>query len=181
VGKRHLETAIKSTPDAEVTVRWLPFLLRNNIPQEGVEKGGTPESRVPPRMRAAGDAVGIKFTGLTDRYPNTLAAHALLAYAAETAPEKQSALQEVLFRHYFTDGRYPAGENLSDAAAEVGLDGAQALSYAEAPSRQAEAAAAARANSQRGISGVPFFIINGKPEFSGAQPPGVFVDIFKSI
>ena len=129
-------------------------------------------------MKAAGDAVGINFTGLTDRYPNTLAAHALLAFAAETAPEKQNVLQEILFRHYFTDGRYPAGDNLSAAAAEAGLDPAQALSYAESSARQAEAAAAARANAQRGISGVPFFIINGKPEFSGAQPPNAFVDIF---
>ena len=30
-------------------------------------------------------AVGIDFSGLTDRYPNTAAAHALLSWAEETA------------------------------------------------------------------------------------------------
>jgi predicted DsbA family dithiol-disulfide isomerase len=156
-------------------------LLRNNIPPEGVPKGGTPESRAGARMKAMGERVGINFTGMTDRYPNTLAAHALLAFAAETAPELQNTLQEILFRHYFTDGRYPAGDNLRDAATEAGLDGEKALAYAESAERQSEAAVAARANSRRGITGVPFFIVNGEPAFSGAQPASVFIDVFNSI
>ena len=106
----------------DVQVRWLPFQLRPNVPPEGVLKGGTPETRVGARMKAAGEAVGISFTGKCDRYPNSLPVHALLRYAAEVAPAKQSELQEVLFRHYFTDGRLPSGDNLADAAREVGID-----------------------------------------------------------
>ena len=159
-------------------MKWLPFQLRNNIPVEGVPKGGTPESRAGARMKAAGAVVGINFTGMTDRYPNTLAAHALLEYAAKEAPEKQDMLQEVLFRHYFTDGLFPAGENLKAAATEAGLDGAAALKYASVEENQAAVQAAARRNAQSGISGVPFFIIDGKPVFSGAQPPEAFVEAF---
>jgi predicted DsbA family dithiol-disulfide isomerase len=156
-------------------------LLRHNIPKDGVPKGGTPESRAGARMKAAGQQVGIDFTGLCDRYPNTLAYHALLKYAEETQPKKQNVLADILFRHYFTDGRYPAGENLAAAATEAGLDGPEARRYAEDEDNQAAVAAEARANAQRGISGVPFFIINGEPAFSGAQQPGAFVEIFEQI
>merc|ERR1712023_328041 len=85
------------------------------------------------RLRAVGQAVGIDFTGACDRAPNSIEAHALMAFAAEVAPEKQNTLQEVLFRHYFTDGLYPAGENLAAAATEAGLDGKAALAYAQDP------------------------------------------------
>ena len=42
--------------------------------------------------------MGITFTGACDRAPNSTEAHALLAYAEQVAPDKQNALQEVLFR-----------------------------------------------------------------------------------
>ena len=34
---------------------------------------------------------------------------------------------------------------------------------------------------ERGVSGVPFFIINNKYGISGAQPSEVFLDAFKQI
>ena len=65
-------------------------------------------------------AVGIDFTGLCDRYPNTLLAHCLLKYTEEDAAV-QDKLSEILFRHYFTDGLYPDGANLRKAAVEAGI------------------------------------------------------------
>ena len=115
----------------EVEIRWLPFFLRPHMPPEGVLKQGKGAENVNPRLRAAGEAVGINFTGACDRAPNSTEAHALLAYAAKVSPDKQNALQEVLFRHYFTDGLYPAGANLAAAATEAGLDGAAAQAFAE--------------------------------------------------
>lgn len=165
----------------DVDIKWLPFQLRPNIPPEGHEKGGTPESRVGARIKSAGDAVGIKFTGKCDRYPNTLAAHALLKYADMTAPDKQNALQEILFRQYFTDGIYPSGDALSAAAAEAGLDAEAARAFAEKRENQLHVQNEAIANSQRGISGVPYFFVNGKPAFSGAQPPSAFTRLFSGV
>ena len=101
------------------------------MPPEGVPKQGKGAENVNPRLRAAGEAVGINFTGACDRAPNSTEAHALLAYAAKVSPDKQNALQEVLFRHYFTDGLYPAGANLAAAATEAGLDGAAAQAFAD--------------------------------------------------
>lgn len=162
-------------------MRWKPFLLRSGIPAEGTPKGGTPESRVPARMKAAGTAVGIDFSGLCGRYPNTLGAHALLDFAAKVSPSKQNELQEILFRMYFTDGVYPGGASLGDAAREAGLDGDAALAYASDPANQQRMASEAQASARGGVSGVPYFYINGQPAFSGAQPPEAFVHLFAEV
>jgi len=34
---------------------------------------------------------------------------------------------------------------------------------------------------QRGLNGVPFFVINGVPAFSGAQHPEIFVAAFRQV
>ena len=86
-----------------------------------------------------------------------------------------TALQEVLFRHYFHDGLYPEGANLVAAAAEVGIDGEAARAFAESDEAKAAAAAEAQEASMSGITGVPFFFFNGKPGFSGAQDPATFL------
>ena len=72
MGKRNLESAIAALPPSAppVSVGWKPFLLRPNMPPDGVDKG--PGNRVNPRLKQAGANVGIDFTGLTDRYPNTI-------------------------------------------------------------------------------------------------------------
>jgi len=171
-----LEAAI-SKSSHDVSVRWLPFFLRPNTPLEGVAKGGTPETRVPERLKASGAAVGIDFSGLTDRYPNSTAAHALLSWADETAgAAKQNQIAEITFRHYFTDGLYPDIENLVKAATEAGLD----ADAARAAITSAERLEAVKADARKytGCGGVPFFIVNGEPAFSGAHPPEDFLRAF---
>lgn len=172
MGKRNLETAIASLPSSAppVSVGWKPFLLRPNMPPDGVEKG--PGNRVGDRLKRAGAQVGIDFTGLTDRYPNTVKAHTLLAFAADDAGRgTQNKLQEILFRHYFTDGRYPDETNLRAAAIEAGLNPDRAMAAVADQTRQETARREAEAASRSGISGVPYFLINGQPFGSGAQPP----------
>jgi len=147
------------------------------MPPEGTPKAGKGLQNVNPRLRQVGSSVGINFTGECDRAPNSVEAHALLAYALEHAgPAKQNELQEVLFRHYFTDGLYPSGANLAAAAAEVGLDSAAALAFAQDEKNKSKVVEEARRNSRGGVSGVPFIRINGEDAFSGAQPPAAFLE-----
>jgi len=158
-----------------VKVTWRPFFLRPDMPPEGKPKG--PGPRVGDRLRQAGLSAGIDFTGKTDRAPNSTEAHTLLDWTLEKhGAEKQHQLQEVLFRHYFTDGRYPDAANLRSAAEEVGLDGTAAEAALGDTMRQGTVRQEGLSYSQQGVSGVPFFVIGGQPAFSGAQPPAVFVD-----
>jgi len=161
-----------------VEVRWRPFLLRPNMPPEGKLKAGKGLQNVNPRLRQVGATVGINFTGECDRAPNSVEAHCLLEFALEQAgPAKQTELQEVLFRHYFTDGLYPSGANLAAAATEVGLDGEVALAFAQDPRNKAAVVEEARRNSMGGVTGVPFFRVDGEGVFSGAQPPAAFLEV----
>ena len=86
----------------------------------------------------------------------------------------------MLFRHYFTDGRYPDDENLADAVREAipsGGDAAARAALAHADARAGAVRRAAAAHSERGISGVPYFFVGGEPLFSGARPASDFVEI----
>ena len=68
------------------------------MPDDGVAKPpNTPDNpRVGARMKAAGAAAGIDFTGKTDRAPNSVRAHAVLDYALEQhGAGAQNALMEV--------------------------------------------------------------------------------------
>jgi len=161
-----------------VTVQWRPYQLRPNTPLEGRPKEplvvtATSNSRVHKRLADFGKSVGINFTGKTDRYPNTLACHVALDYAAAVGGSKaQDELAELLFKANFTDGIFLSAANIEKLAAKVpGLtqEGMRAaLADKDLKSKvRAEAAHFARA----GVSGVPFFIVNDKPAFSGAQPP----------
>jgi predicted DsbA family dithiol-disulfide isomerase len=141
---------------------------------EGTPKApDTPDNpRAGARLKSAGAAVGIDFTGKTDRYPNTLGCHVLLTHALEKGgPKLQNELSEILFRAYFTDGTYPNTDNLVVLGKEVGLD--EEETRAVLTNREAKAAAAEESAkwSRKGVRGVPYFFINGQGVFSGAQDP----------
>jgi predicted DsbA family dithiol-disulfide isomerase len=65
-------------------------------------------------------------------------------------------------------------ETLADLAAEVGLDHTAALAALESDAFAADVDADIAAARQLGISGVPFFVLNGRFAVSGAQPVEVF-------
>ncbi len=184
-------TAAISTagPSYEFTVTWRPFFLRPDTPLEGKEKeplvirpDGS-NSRVMPRLAELGRQAGIDFTGRTDRVPNTLASHVALDYArAVGGLQAGDQLMELLFRAYFTDGVFLDADAVAALAGRVpGLttEGARdAMGDRDLAERvRAEAAHFSRA----GISGVPFFIMNNRPAFSGAQSLDRFAMAFQRV
>lgn len=123
-----------------------------------------------------GSAFGIDYRFDHALTTNTRAAHRLTQFA--TAHGKQRAMVQRLFRAYFTDGLNIGDySTLADLAAEVGLDRDAALlalqtgAYAEDVDRDINLAR------QLGISGVPFFVFNGKYAVSGAQPVEAFTEV----
>lgn len=163
--------------EVDVEISWKPFQLRPDMPEGGKPKPGGPGiHQVNARLREVGAKAGIEFTGMCDRFPHTMQAHELMCWALETSgPEVQNNLQEVLFRHYFTDGRYPDVDNLSDAAKEVGLDEAEAREILGSGQYRAGVLEEMRQASSKGITGVPFFFVDGKSLGSGAQPSEFFL------
>lgn len=181
VGKRQLEAALARWREAnpgepEPQVRWHPFQLNPDLPEEGIaradyltRKFGTPDpGAIYQRVGAAARAVGLApdFAKIA-RQPNTLRAHALIGAARDEA--QQQAIVERLFGAYFVEGAdLTSRDTLAALAREAGLpDDAVSEALDGAGARQA-----ARDDTEArklGVSGVPFFVIDGKLGVSGAQ------------
>mmetsp|Transcript_1455 Transcript_1455/g.3083 ORF Transcript_1455/g.3083 Transcript_1455/m.3083 type:complete len:135 (+) Transcript_1455:514-918(+) len=133
-------------------------------------------------MKEAGKSVGIDFTGLTDRSPNTLNAHIVLDYVLEEyGSEKQNEVQERLFKGYFTDGIYPDKNALTKMAEECGVDANGVKEALDDDGRRYKVTSAVQENAQDVVGGVPFFIINGRPAFSGARDASTFHQVFDML
>jgi predicted DsbA family dithiol-disulfide isomerase len=159
-------------------VRWLPFQLNPDLPEEGIpredyvaRKFGSRGKGANQRVVAIGQELGIPFDyDKMQTQPNTLNAHRLMLFAEGHG--RQDALSEELFRAHFTEGANLTDANtLAGVAGRAGLDRDAAAAYlASADGRDAVARADVEARSA-GISGVPFFIFNRKFGVSGAQDP----------
>jgi predicted DsbA family dithiol-disulfide isomerase len=179
VGKRRLEAAAALLKDVALDVHWHPFQLDGTIPDGGISretylmnKFGTREriAEIYTRVAAAGVEEGIAFA--FDKItvsPNTLNAHRLIRWAGEAG--HQDAMKERLFDAYFLEGANLADDGvLANLAAEIGLDrdmvAARLASDSDIAAVKAEIANAHRI----GVTGVPFFIFNGKLALAGAHP-----------
>jgi len=186
IGKRKLEAALDMAraaglPAAEV--RWHPFQLNPELPAQGIsrkqyleDKFGGPQraSEIYARVKAAGKSAGLELDidGITLQ-PNTLAAHALLAFAQQQyGLEAGDAVKERLLKAYFIENRFIGDTDvLVQIAQDAGLDADAARAFVTDPAQlQGVAAADARVR-EMGIGGVPFFIFNQKVAVSGAQDP----------
>lgn len=133
-------------------------------------------------MKNAGLSVGIDFTGKCDRTPNTLLGHALLDFALETSgPEKQNEVAERIFKAYYTDGIFPNAANLSAVGTECGLKKDDVDSALSNQDNLKKVQASINRNRRLVPGGVPFFVFNGQPAFSGAQDPSTFHEVFDQI
>lgn len=189
VGLRKLQQASQESGVA-VKIHWKPYMLRPNSPVDGVPKGGSPASRAGKHLHQAGESVGINFTGLTDRTPNTTLFHATLKFLQDTmkfTPETVTEFHEAVFEGYFTLGVFPDKEGIMKSAKRVtdpNVHESIAQLYKTAPVElaklQNQVIDEAVEESRRGVSGVPTFVFNGHYGFSGAQPIDVFVRYLKS-
>lgn len=178
VGLRKLQQA-SEVAKVDVDITWKPFLLRPDMPVEGKPKSGTPDSRVPSRLKAAGKAVGIDFTGLTDTTPNTIDFHATMKYLLDNKQD-QTPFQEQVFDAYFTQGIFPDQSAMLKLAEKIGVaEYVQTLYQNEGELEKYREAimVEARDASRRGVHGVPSFAFGSdtKEAFSGAQPVDTFV------
>ena len=189
IGKRKLERALAELrarePGVGIAVRWHPFELNPDLPVKGIARadyleakfgGGQRVSEIYARVQAVGLTVGIAFDfERITRQPNTRDAHRLIAWAQQAGDAEP--LVEHLFRAYFIEGRRltDAGE-LTAIAEEAGFprDAAQALLASERLRTEVEAEY--REAQDAGITGVPFFIFNGRTAVSGAHDPPTLIE-----
>lgn len=191
IGKRRLENALSRLPDdIQVEVNFLPFELNPDLPKTGTDHKSYLAKKFGSKERyeqltdhvvnvAAGE--GLKFDyGKQSVMPNTLDAHRLIQYAKRYG--KQPAVKEALMKAYFEQGiDLSKPENLATIAEGSGLDADEVRAFLAGEEGAHEVKQMEQTNYQRGISGVPFYIINNKYGISGAQPSDTFVEILMEV
>jgi predicted DsbA family dithiol-disulfide isomerase len=185
IGKRRLEKALDGRP---ASVRWHPFQLNPDMPREGiarrayrVQKFGSWERslELDAQVAAAGRGEGIAFRfDRQSRTPNTLDAHRVIWLAGERGV--QDAVAEALFRAYFTEGRDLSDRaTLAEVAVGAGLDRSEVDELLEGDTGLDVVHAGEEQARRLGVSGVPFFLVNGRVALPGAQPPELFRQAFE--
>lgn len=195
IGKRNLERGLATARDDDdapvVEVVYHSFELAPDTPVDfdGDEidylaghKGISREQAAQMIQRVtevAADA-GLFYRYDLLRHTNTVKAHELLHFAKENG--RQLELVERLMAAYFTEGRHLGDDDeLVALAIDAGLDGDDAREAL----RSGRFRQAVRDDEQRaaeyGISGVPFFVIDGKYGVSGAQPAEAFAQVARQV
>jgi predicted DsbA family dithiol-disulfide isomerase len=189
VGKRRLERALAQlNGGAQARITWRPFQLNPTMPLDGMDRAtylkakfGSLEAfgRMEEQLLAAGADERIPFAfKKIERTPNTFAAHRLVWYAAQQG--KQDAMVEALFRGYFLEGKNIGDvKTLTHVAVEAGLDRTETEEFLESEKGVVEVKGEEAVGRRLGISGVPYFVLNGSVSISGAQPPDIFVSAIR--
>ncbi len=192
IGKRRFEAALErfdGRDDVQVTYRSFELAPDTPVDFSGSEidflvrhKGLAPDrvEAMLEQVRGIAAEVGLDYDFGSLQHTKTLKAHEALHHAK--ARGRQLELAERLFRAYFEEGRHvgrPA--ELADLAAEVGLDRAETLEALESGT-YADAVAADIAQAREyGISGVPFYVFDGRYGVSGAQEPETFLEVLEKV
>lgn len=180
IGKRRLEKAIRQVPDLNIEVRWHPFQLDPSLPREGKdretylnEKFGGPAkaAAIYQKVSAAGAEEGIAFAFDRIRVsPNTLDSHRLILWSR--ADGLQDDVVERLFRAYFIEGRdLSKASTLVDISEEAGMESDLVAQLLETDSDLAKLHSQIEQAGGMGVTGVPFFIIDGRFAIAGAESP----------
>jgi predicted DsbA family dithiol-disulfide isomerase len=185
IGKRRFERAVDQLKDNfDFEVSWLPFELNPELDTQGTphkeyltSKFGGAEryDQLTGHVAAIALEEGLHFNYEKQKIlPNTRDAHRLIRFA--TTEGKQALVKEALMKAYFTDGVDLSNkENLLTIAVAAGLDETRTQALLDSDEGTDEIILAEQRSRQRGVNGVPFFIVNDAYGISGAQATDVFV------
>lgn len=186
IGKRKFEAAVAAFGQP-VEVEFHSYLLN---PEALVDYPGTTADYLSEKMGVSVEkvasmhervteiaaSVGLKYDFANQIQTNTNKAHELLHWAKKFG--KQVQLKERLMAAHFEEGLHVGRpEVLAQLAAEVGLDRAEALAVLESGEFSKAVKNDIAQASAYGITGVPFFVIDGKFGLSGAQETATFLEV----
>ncbi|KAI5474400.1 protein disulfide oxidoreductase [Pseudohyphozyma bogoriensis] len=196
-GFRRIKKAIAQAEAANLpldfSIRFAPFLLDPTLPETPGEvkreryerKFGGKEKVKAMEMamieRGRGEGIEFSYGGVVSQ---TTHSHRLIEKARQLKGEQgQLAFVERTFSTYFEKEGDPGSFDLlaSDAEAAEVMSKEEALTFLNSDELKKEVQEGILKAQMRGISGVPFTIINDKLGISGAQETDTFLDVFKRI
>ena len=191
IGKRNLDVALADRPGHPFSIEWHPFQLNPDMPREGMARGAyvaekfgdAAETIYGPdgRIATAAAEAGLKLDlGAIRRTPNTLDAHRLIHWAGLEG--RQTAVVSLLFAAYFEGGR-DIGDHavLLDIADAVGMDREMVMRLLGSDADTDEIRARDAHARQRGVGGVPTFVVANTHVVTGAQPPELWRQVIDDL
>ncbi len=178
IGKRRLEKALSMRPSIDADIRWRPFLLNPDIPNEGIDreayligKYGSESKvrRILNSIAEEGHSVKIDFNlGNLKRTPCSVDAHRLIRYAERF--DKADLVVEELFSSYLVKA-LDIGDIkvLTDIGRNIGLKVRALRRYLKSDEGITSVFNENTRSHRLGINGVPVFMFNRKMVISGAH------------
>ncbi|RZW05419.1 MAG: DsbA family oxidoreductase [Rhodobacteraceae bacterium] len=190
IGKANLDRALEARPDHALTIQWHPFQLNPDMPEAGMDRreyletkfGGKDNAvavyaRVADAAKAAG--LNIDFSGI-ERTPNTLDAHRLIHWAGLEG--RQTAAVSRLFKAYFEDGKDIGDREVLLAIAEgIGMDREMVARLIESDADLEDVRSRDAHARQRGVTGVPTFVLANQHVVPGAQPTELWLKVIDDV
>jgi predicted DsbA family dithiol-disulfide isomerase len=190
IGKANLDRALEARPEHALTIQWHPFQLNPDMPEGGMDRreyletkfGGKENAvRIYARIAGAAEAAGLKIDfGAIQRTPNTIDAHRLIHWAGLEG--RQTAVVSRLFKAYFEEGRDIGDREVLLSIAEgVGLDREMIARLFDSSADLEDIRARDEHARQRGVTGVPTFVLANQHVLPGAQPTELWLQIIDEI
>ncbi|MDH5528630.1 MAG: DsbA family oxidoreductase [Paracoccaceae bacterium] len=190
VGKAYLDRALEAHPEHPFEIEWHPFQLNPEMPISGMDRAEYMEKKFGGRENAvrayaplvehAQKAGLVLNLGDVKRTPNTLNAHRLIHWAGLEG--RQTPVVSALFRALWQEGRDIGDlQVLADVAEHSGLDRAMMLRLLEGDADREDISARDAHARERGVTGVPTFILANQHVLQGAQPSEVWGRIIEEL
>ena len=190
IGKTRLDGALAARPDHPFEVEWHPFQLNPDMPKGGMDRRAYLEGKFGGREAAArayapvleaaeAAGLGIDFAAIP-RTPNTLDAHRMIHWAGLEG--RQTACVAGMFRAFFHEGRdLGCRDTLVALAAEIDLDPAMIARLLDSDA-DVDATRARDAHArERGVTGVPTFVVGNRYVVVGAQPTEMWARVIADL
>jgi len=188
IGKRNFESALGQLSNTDqIEIEWKSFQLDPGIPEHRADNVNLYEYLAQRKGMNLAQSVAIhnsvtetaKRAGLEYNFDKAVVANSFNAHRVIQLAKTKGlgdAMEERLFRAYFTEGKDVADPAvLTKLGVDAGLteaDVSEALSneaYADKVRKDIKEA------QQSGLTGVPFFVFDRRYAISGAQPPEMFL------
>jgi predicted DsbA family dithiol-disulfide isomerase len=190
IGKARLDRALESRPGHSFEIEWHPFQLNPDMPPEGMDRREYLELKFGGKQGAvdfygniakAAEDSGLKVNfDKIDRTPNTLDAHRVIHWSGLEG--KQTRFVTALFKAFFVEGHDISKHDvLVDVAKSVGIDGEMIRKLLDQDVDKDGIRKRDKYACEKGVSGVPCFIVQDHYVVQGAQPPEMWAKVIDEI
>lgn len=192
IGKRRFEKGVEAFEFSDnVDVFWHAYQLDPTLPDnydgseaeylskmKGMDRAQVQQMLEHVTAQAAGEGLNYDFENL--KPANSFTALRVLEYAKQKGAGNE--MKEALLSAHFEKGLNTGDtQTLLEIAETLGLDAKDLATRLDAGAFAEEVNADIAQAQQIGVTGVPFFVIDGKYGVSGAQPAEVFTNVLSEV